>query len=631
MIDYTPQKQERLPGFETPFEQSLDPNNRWIKLGKVIPWDDLSDAYSRSMSHSHGRPAKSPRLVIGAMIIKHKQNWTDEETVLQIQENMYLQQFCGFSSFNTERPFVPSLFVEIRKRMGPEMFDQFDQAMREKLAEIRVDTEKRKGKEKQKHEHDGDQLHADNIAEKPASAEDEQSGSKEQRNSIVEGKIVGSDPIEKPKSVEIEKPEPVEHPSAVIETETARYSSTDEAKLAEINESEHVEQAPAAAEITGEQEEPRPQGKLIIDATVAEQAIRYPTDLNILNEAREISEQLIDRLYPISGLPKKPRTYRQKARQEYLNVAKRSKPKKKTIRKAIRQQLQYLRRNLEHIDNLLDLILCPYNATLGGQRPNFLEGRLDYLTHRQMRQLWVIRTVYDQQKQMYDERSNRHPNRIVSISQPHVRPIVRGKAGKSVEFGAKVSASLDSDGFAHVDALRWDAFNESTDLQDQVEAYKQRNGYYPEVVLADGIYGTRDNRRYCSDRGIRFAGKPLGRPKKVTDANREEIHQEKKQRRQDALDRIPIEGKFGQGKNGYGLGRIRAKLADTSGAWIRGIFLVMNLIVLIRFFFASKISGLMHVVVVLQAQIGVLMRWMGDPEKYSRLLNRPALAGVSTF
>jgi len=110
------------------------------------------------------------------------------------------------------------------------------------------------------------------------------------------------------------------------------------------------------------------------------------------------------------------------------------------------------------------------------------------------------------------------------------------------------------------------------------------HGIYPEVVLGDPVYGTRGNRKYLKSHGIRFAGKPLGRPKKVTDANKEEPKRLKAQRREDYLQRIPIEGKFGQGKNGYNLNYIRAKRADTSQAWINSIFLVMHLLILLRTF-----------------------------------------------
>lgn len=93
---------------------------------------------------------------------------------------------------------------------------------------------------------------------------------------------------------------------------------------------------------------------------------------------------------------------------------------------------------------------------------------------------------------MYQRSTHRCDDRIVSIHQPHVRPIVRGKEGCKTEFGSKIRVSL-VDGIAMVDHLGWDAFNEGQDLKNQVEQYKVRYGYYPESVLADGIYGTRDN------------------------------------------------------------------------------------------------------------------------------------------
>jgi hypothetical protein len=196
-----------------------------------------------------------------------------------------------------------------------------------------------------------------------------------------------------------------------------------------------------------------------------------------------------------------------------------------------------------------------------------------------------------------------------------VRPIVRGKLDKPVEFGAKLSVSLNGDGMACVDHLRWDAFHEGGDLKSQVEAYRTRHGHYPEVVLGDPVYGTQANRRYLKGHGIRFAGKPLGRPKQVTEANREELKRLKAQRREEYLQRIPIEGKFGQGKNGYRLNYIRAKRADTSYAWINSIFLVMNLAVLLRIFFVF-------------CQKGVVVRWRPLLQVVERLV-RYQLAHVT--
>ena len=336
---------------------------------------------------------------------------------------------------------------------------------------------------------------------------------------------------------------------------------------------------PPASGGDSQAEAPTHQGQLILDATVAPQAIRYPTDLSLLNEARAFSEQIIDLLYPKTDWTKKPRTYREKAHKAYLGIAKQRRPSGKARRRGIKQQLQYVRRNLGHIERLLS---------------DWPEGSPVPLPRWLLCRYWVIQHVYAQQWEMYRTKSRRCDDRIVSISQPYVRPIIRGKLSKPVEFGAKLSVSLNGEGVAYVDHLRWDAFHEGGDLKSQVEAYRARHGDYPEVVLGDPVNGTRENRLYLKGRGIRFAGKPLGCPPKVTEANRAALKRQKAQRREEYRQRIPIEGKFGQGKNGYRLDSIRAKRADTSFAWINSIFLVMNLLVLLRIFLPAvnvRLSG----------------------------------------
>ena len=78
----------------------------------------------------------------------------------------------------------------------------------------------------------------------------------------------------------------------------------------------------------------------------------------------------------------------------------------------------------------------------------------------------------------------------------------------------------------------------------------------------------------------------MGRPPKPTSHHAKQLKQAKMQRRQDYRERIPIEDKFGQGKQGYQLNRIKAKRTRTREAWIRSIFLVMNLLVLYQIFYA---------------------------------------------
>lgn len=333
--------------------------------------------------------------------------------------------------------------------------------------------------------------------------------------------------------------------------------------LAEINEA-IVRKAIAADGKTQEQpddnnDEPSNKGKLIIDATCTPADITYPTDLNMLNDAREKTEEIIDEMHkPFVGNLKKPRTYRVKARKNYLAVVKQKKPGYKKIRNAIGKQLNFVRRNLGHIQSMVD------------------GGLLKLLDKRQYRNLLVAAEIYRQQRWMYGNNTHKITGRIVSLSQPHVRPIVRGKRKSPVEFGAKISASL-VDGFGFVDTISWEAYNESGDLKKQVENYRKRFGFYPESVHADKIYRSRDNRRFCKANGIRLSGAPLGRPKKVTPENAEQLKREKRQNYRDEVDRIPVEGKFGQGKRRFSLGRIMAKLATTSETVIMVAFIVMNL------------------------------------------------------
>ena len=115
---YVSPNQLTICGFETPFAQHLTSENRWVKLSRLIPWDKIVTRYDLQFKSAEGRPPISGRIVIGAVIIKHMLDLSDRETVLQIQENVFLQYFLGYSSFTNEAPFVASLFVEIRERLS---------------------------------------------------------------------------------------------------------------------------------------------------------------------------------------------------------------------------------------------------------------------------------------------------------------------------------------------------------------------------------------------------------------------------------------------------------------------------------------------------------------------------------
>jgi transposase, IS5 family len=436
---YVSNNQMIIEGFETPFSQNLDPENRWVKLARQIPWDDLVSLYLKKVSvKSTGRPMLNPRVVIGAMIIKHLLNLDDRETISQITENIYMQFFLGYSAFSKLPPFDPSLFVDIRKRLGDDLISEMN-------------------------------LRILNIS-----------------------KTEGS-----------------------------------------VNQSKKAEKSHSS------EDDPPHKGTLLMDASVAPQNIAYPTDLNLLNESREVTEKIIDFLHVPHQ--KKPRTYRQLARKAYLHVAQNRNPSKKNLRKAIGKQLRYLRRNIGSVHKMLDAhTVFP-------------------LSEKLQKQFWVIQTLYRQQLEMFNEQKHSVEHRIVSIHQPHVRPIVRGKTGARVEFGSNIHLSM-VDGFAFIDTISWDAYNEGTCLTEYVEKYRNRFGYYPEKVIADKIYSTRSNRKWLKEKGIKISAKPLGRPS----AQAVEDHVRPGERN-------PIEGKFGQAKKGYGMDCIRARLKQTSQTWIASV------------------------------------------------------------
>ena len=481
MIRYTSQNQMTIEEFKTPFEIRLNKENRWVKLGESMPWDALAKIYYRSMSSDMGAPAIDARIVIGAMIIKHKLKLDDREAVEAIRENMFMQYFLGLSEYKYEYVFDRSLFTTLRYRLGADKFD----AMTRQII-----------------------LRSENKGD--AAEEDlNDSGNDMTMNKLdsdIEGNIIKG------------------------------------------NEGSEVKGS--------EEKQAKNKGKLIMDATVADQMIAYPTDLGLLSRSREESERLIDELCKGLDIKNKPRTYRRLARKQYLNLAKKKNKSKKEIRKGIGQQLRYLSRNLKNIERLLNSA-----------------GEIGFpLEHRDQRIYWVIQHIYEQQAQMYSEHTHSIENRIVNIYQPYVRPIVRGKDKAQVEFGAKLGVSIQN-GYARINTLSWEAYNEGTDLKKQVEAYKKLNGFYPEVVITDKIYGTRENRQWLKDLGIRYSGKPLGRPS----AQSQTQYRKRKQKKEQGI-RNQVEGKFGQGKNGYNLNKVRARTLKTSESWIAAIFFVMNLI-----------------------------------------------------
>ena len=435
-----------LSDFKQPVGMNLKESNRWVKKAQTIPWLEIEKRYAALFTNRKGNVAKPLRLALGACIIQAEYGYSDEETALQIQENPYLQYFCGYPGYDDEKlPFDPSLMVYFRKRLTPEILGEINEMIL------------RDAKEHQAKEDDDDDS-------------DDTPGTGGNR------------------------------------------------------------------------------GTMIVDATCAPSNIHYPQDVSLLNEARENAEKLLDALHdPADG--KKPRTYRKRARKDYLKYARCRKHTAKMTRKAIGKQLSYLRRDLKAIDDKL------------------LLGKP--LTARQVERLNTLRTIYEQQTYLYDNRTHSVPDRIVSVSQPFVRPIVRGKAGKPAEFGAKLDVSV-VDGWTRLEYCSFDAYNEAGNLQEMAERFREREGHYPSRILADKIYRNRENLSYCKEHGIRLSGPALGRP-------RNGETRDKTQDYRDECERVEVERRFSLAKRKCGMGLVTAKLRETAAHVIAMSILVLNL------------------------------------------------------
>ena len=318
----------------------LDPENEWVRLAAILPWDEIEDRYAAALTGSTvGQPADSARIAVGSQIIKNWYAFSDERVTEEIAMNPYLQYFLGLTEFRHKCPFNASSMTRFRQRITPELMVWINDF------------------------------------------------------------IIGRDDDDHPGG------------SGGIGSENGEA-----------------------------EQEPEKQGTLILDATCIPQDIRFPTDASILDECRSSAEAIIDTLHEIGMTDgKKPRTYRKKARNAYNSFSKSRKKTKRSIRKAVGQQLRYLRRDLEHITKI-----C-------ARHPEALQC----LSKRQYHRLLVIREVYRQQEEMFRTSTHTIADRIVSVSQPWLRPIVRGKQMADVEFGSKVEMAVDN-GFMRVEKISWD-------------------------------------------------------------------------------------------------------------------------------------------------------------------------------
>jgi transposase, IS5 family len=284
------------------------------------------------------------------------------------------------------------------------------------------------------------------------------------------------------------------------------------------------------------------------DATVYESYIEYPTDAKLLWKGCCDVYQMIKSKRKQLKL-RHTRINHDKRKTKYLSFAKRRKKSRRQGKKICKALLKYLLRLMGQLDELLK----KHKEVLSGSQRN----RLDTITK-----------VKGQQWQLHFGKQSTIPDRIVSLHKPYVRPIVRGKEVKPVEFGAKINMLL-VDGISFIEHLSYDNFNEGTRLQSTIHLQQRYFGACHQMG-ADAIYGTNENRSYCTKNNIATCF--------ISKGNEGKLKEQKSQMRS-ILAKIRstiLEGSFGNEKNHYQMNKIKAKTEGNEKVWIFFSLLASN-------------------------------------------------------
>lgn len=276
------------------------------------------------------------------------------------------------------------------------------------------------------------------------------------------------------------------------------------------------------------------------DATCYESYIRYPTNVKLLWESAEwMHNQMKLTCKYLKILT--PRTKYLEQKEKYFTYMRmRKKPWKETTKRT-RSLLYLLNKLIEMQDKIED-------------RHRWIRFPEKYHKKRS-----VIRKVLAQQTKIF-ETGKSVPDRIVSISKSYIRPIVRGKEVKQVEFGAKVNM-IQFDGINFIDHIDFDPFNESTRFIDSIRYSRTLFGKITHVS-ADDIYATNANRKWCTSQNITTNFKRKGRAGKHED-QRQIIASELRKERATRM-----EGSFGTEKQHYSLDKIKARTELNEILWI---------------------------------------------------------------
>jgi len=278
------------------------------------------------------------------------------------------------------------------------------------------------------------------------------------------------------------------------------------------------------------------------DATCYESYMRFPTNVKLMWECVEWMHGQMKRTCRYLKIPT-PRTKFLEQKDKYFSYMRmRKKPWKQTTKRT-RSLLYLLNKLIEEQDKIED------------QNRIYLQFPEKYYKKRS-----VIRKVLSQQQEMFTTGSHSVPDRIVSISKSYIRPIVRGKEVKKVEFGAKVNM-IQVDGINFIEHLSFDAFNEGVRLIESVRYSRTLFGKITHIS-ADDIYATNANRKWCTAQKITTNFKRKGR------AGKHEYHRQiiAAELRKERATRM--EGSFGTEKQHYNLDKIKARTEQNEILWI---------------------------------------------------------------
>jgi len=280
---------------------------------------------------------------------------------------------------------------------------------------------------------------------------------------------------------------------------------------------------------------------MLEDATCYETSMRYPTNVKLLWESTEWSYKQMKLMCKYLKI-RMPRNRYEEQWDKYNNYShKRKKTHKDTVKRI--RSLLYL------LDKILVLLK---------EIENQYQGQLE-LPNRYYTKIRIISKVLKQQEEMF-KTGKSVPERIVSISKSYIRPIVRGKEVKAVEFGAKVNM-IQFDGINFIEHLSFNAFNEGTRLVKSIRYGRSLFGKITHIS-ADDIYATNTNRKYSTAAHIVTNFKRKGRAGKHEE-HRQIISRELRKERT-----IRMEGSFGTEKEHYGLQKIKARTDLNEILWI---------------------------------------------------------------